>query len=50
MREVVLFLYQIEQLTCNALIDTGASRSCISEEFYNQLDLPPVQELFQTHV
>ena len=35
---------------CNALIDTGASRSCISEKFYKQLKLPPIQELFRTHV
>ena len=35
---------------CNALIDTGASRSCISEKFYKQPNLPPIQELFRTHV
>ena len=40
----------INQTICNALIDTGASRSCISEKFYRQMNLPPVQELLQTHV
>ena len=35
----------INQTTCNALIDTGTSRSCISEAFYKQLNLPPIQEL-----
>ena len=44
------FPVQIEQVMCNALIDTGASRSCISEKFYKQLNLPPIQELFRTHV
>ena len=28
----------------------GASRSCISEKFYQQMNLPPVQELLRTHV
>ena len=27
-------------VNCNALIDTGTMRSCISEMFYNQLMLP----------
>ena len=28
------------QTFCNALIDTGATRSCLSEEYYQQLLLP----------
>ena len=36
------------QTVCNALIDTGATRSCLSEEYYQQLLLPglkPVHRL-----
>ena len=40
----------INQTVCNALIDTGASRSCISEKFYKQMNLPPVRELLKAHV
>ena len=40
----------INQTVCNALIDTGASRSCISEVFYKKLNLPPMQELLRVHV
>ena len=29
----------INQTVCNALIDTGASRSCISEKFYQANEL-----------
>ena len=39
----------INQTVCNVLIDTSASRSCISEAFYKQLNLPPIQEL-KVHV
>ena len=30
----------IAGVNCNALINTGATRSCISETFFNQLMLP----------
>ena len=40
----------INQTICNALIDIGASRSCISETFYKQLNLPPAQDLLRVHV
>ena len=40
----------INQTVCNALIDTGAIRSCISEDFYKRLNLPPMQELLRVHV
>ena len=36
------------QTVCNALIDTGETRSCLSEEYYQQLLLPglkPVDRL-----
>ena len=38
----------LEHTLCNALVDTGATRSCLSEEYYQQLLLPglkPVHEL-----
>ena len=44
------FLAVIDQTVCNALIDTGASRSCISEVFYKKLNLPPMQELLRPRV
>ena len=34
------FLATIADVTCNGLIDTGATGSCIMESFYNQLMLP----------
>ena len=40
----------INQTVCNVLIDNGASRSCISEAFYKQMNLPPVKDLLRTHV
>ena len=30
----------LEHTLCNALVDTGATRSCLSEEYYQQLLLP----------
>ena len=44
------FLATINKTVCNALIDTGASRSCIIEKFYKQINLPPVRELLRTHL
>ena len=38
----------LEHTLCNALVDTGATRSCLSEEYYQQLLLPglkPVHKL-----
>ena len=38
----------LEHTVCNALIDTGATRSCLSEDYYQQLLLPglkPVHKL-----
>ena len=34
------------QIKCNALVDTGATRSCISEEFYQPLMQPQIRSLY----
>ena len=39
-------LVTIAGVNCNALIDTGASRSCIREPFYNQHMLPWLLKAF----
>ena len=41
---------QIKHKKCKALIDTGASRSCISEKNYNEIQLPPLVEIFAIKV
>ena len=41
---------KIQHKKCKALIDTGASRSCISEKNYNEMHLPPLSELFALKV
>ena len=33
------------QTVCNALIDTGATRSCLSKEYYQQLLLPGLKPI-----
>ena len=40
------FLVTVAGVSCNALIDTSATRSCISETFYNQLMLPQLLKVF----
>ena len=35
---------------CNALIDTGATRSCMSETYYRTLQLNSIHSLSNTHV
>ena len=40
----------VQQNKCKALIDTGASRSCMSEKNYHELQLPPLSELFAVKV
>ena len=42
----VTFQVTIAGVNCNAFIDTGATRSCISETFYNQLMLPWLLKAF----
>ena len=50
MEEVVIgaehgttFPTKIRTSVCNALIDTGATRSCISEKYYQSLPLTKIQ-------
>ena len=38
------------QTVCNALIDTGATRSCLSEEYYQQLMLPGLKPVHRLQV
>ena len=40
----------VQKKKYKALIDTGASRSCISEKSYHELQLPPLSELFSIRV
>ena len=40
------FLVTIAGISCNALINTGAMQSCISETFYNQLMLLQLLKVF----
>ena len=35
---------------CNALIDTGATRSCMSEKYYKKLQLPKIHQLQNVNV
>ena len=44
------FLVTIAGVNCNTLIDTSATRSCISETFYNQLMLPWLVKAFHLPV
>ena len=41
---------KIKKKKCKVLIDTGASRSCISEKSYNEMQLPPLAEIFAIKV
>ena len=40
----------MENIKCNALVDTGATKSCISESFYQQLLQPQIKTLYQMRV
>ena len=40
----------VQKKKYKALIDTRASRSCISEKSYHELQLPPLSELFSIRV
>ena len=35
---------------CNALIDTGATKSCMSESYYRTLHLDSIRSVVNTHV
>ena len=40
----------LEHTLCNALIDTGTTRSCLSEEYYQQLLLPGLKPVHKLQV
>ena len=40
----------LEHTLCNALIDTGVTRSCLSEEYYQQLLLPGLKPVHKLQV
>ena len=40
----------LEHTVCNALIDTGATRSCLSKEYYQQLLLPGLKPVHKLQV
>ena len=40
----------LEHTLCNALVDTGATRSCLSEEYYQQLLLPGLKPVHKLQV
>ena len=40
----------LEHTLCNALVDTGATRSCLSEEYYQQLFLPGLKHVHKLQV
>ena len=44
------FPTQIGTTQCNALIDTGATKSCISKKFYQQLSITSMQKLHHVSV
>ena len=40
----------LEHTLCNALVDTGATKSCLSEEYYQQLLLPGLKPVHKLQV
>ena len=44
------FPTKVGSTLCNALIDTGATRSCMSESYYKTLQLNDIHSLSNTHV
>ena len=40
----------LEHTLCNALVDTGTTRSCLSEEYYQQLLLPGLKPVHKLQV
>ena len=40
----------LEHTLCNALIDMGTTRSCLSEEYYQQLLLPGLKPVHKLQV
>ena len=43
-------LATLEHTLCNALVDTGAMRSCLSEEYYQNLLLPGLKPVHKLQV
>ena len=43
-------LATLEHTLCNALVDTGMTRSCLSEEYYQQLLLPGLKPVHKLQV
>ena len=43
-------LVQIGKSKCNALIDTGASKSVMSEEYFQQLMLPDLRQIYNIDI
>ena len=41
---------QVGSIKCYALVDTGATRSCISKEFYDMIMKPPLRAIQRAHV
>ena len=44
------FPTKVGSTLCNALIDTGATKSCMSESYYKTLHLDSICSVFNTHV
>ena len=40
----------LEHTLCNALVDTGTTRSCLSEDYYQQLLLPGLKPVHKLQV
>ena len=49
-RKAAVVPTSVENKPCSALIDTGASRSCMSEAQFVELQLPPITKLLHTGV
>ena len=44
------FPTKVGSTLCNALIDTGATKSCMSESYYRTPHLDSIHSVFNTHV
>ena len=50
LEQVTTFPTKIDTTICNALIDTGAMRSCMSEKYYKRLHLTKIHSLQNVNV
>ena len=48
--KVAAFPVTIAGVNCNSLIDTGSTRGCVSETFYNKFMLPWLLKVFHLSV